>query len=322
MTPDSRYVLVAGMRSNAVAVLSTGPGGPLAGGRARPAASRAAGRRGLRAGTRARRDPWTSPMTRGRAQRVHGLLDRRRDRRCCGATATRSAQPGPGRAGCISQEGGGGRCTAGTRARRGLGRRGEPRRPQRLRRLVEGEHARRHGARPRRPAGSPSCPAGTPASSAAAGCRMPRGTRAHRGGGGDRQPGRPQRVRGVRGQPISARSRSSGGSRGEALAIGAAGARCDAPAGARRSAQDATPARPQPARTWCSLMTDDQTLRRHGRAPEDTAADRPRGRHLQALIRLVPGVLPVPRDVPHRSVRPQPRRDLPVPVVRWGLRPR
>jgi DNA-binding beta-propeller fold protein YncE len=111
VTPDSRQVLVAGMRSNAVAVLSQGPGG----------LSQAAGEAGCIAKggaegcgrARALAGPVDLALTpNGRGVYVASSISDavailRRDRTTGALTQSVS------RAGCISQNGGGGRCAVG-----------------------------------------------------------------------------------------------------------------------------------------------------------------------------------------------------------------
>ena len=124
MSPDSRFVLVAGMRSSAVACLAQRARGASRRLTARRAASRnGGGTRGLRARSRARAGRWTSPSARdGRYVYVassiaDAIAVLARDRGTGALT-----QP-PGRAGCLSQGGGGGRCMRRARARRGVERR-------------------------------------------------------------------------------------------------------------------------------------------------------------------------------------------------------
>ena len=111
VTPDSRYVVVAGSRSNAVAVLHQGPGGlAQAEGEAGCIAQGAA--EGCARG-RALRGPVDLAITAdGREVYVASSISDaiavlHRDR------ASGALTQAPGQAGCVSQGGGGGRCTEG-----------------------------------------------------------------------------------------------------------------------------------------------------------------------------------------------------------------
>ena len=111
VSPDSRYVLVAGMRSDAVAVLASGPDGlsqaeGAAGCIARGAAEGCAPGRTLRgpvdlAITADGRNVYTASSI------ADGIAVLSRNR------ATGALTQPSGRAGCLSQEGGGGRCGVG-----------------------------------------------------------------------------------------------------------------------------------------------------------------------------------------------------------------
>jgi DNA-binding beta-propeller fold protein YncE len=111
VTPDSRHVLVAGMRSDAVAVLTSGPGGLSQANGAAGCIARL-GAEGCAVG-RALAGPVDLAITAdGRsvyaaASIADGITILRRDR------TTGELSQRPGRAGCISQEGGGGRCRVG-----------------------------------------------------------------------------------------------------------------------------------------------------------------------------------------------------------------
>ena len=111
VSPDSRFVLVAGMRSNAVSVLGQGPDG-LTQAEGAAGCIATAGVEGCAPG-RALRGPVDLAVTRdGRSLYVASSIGDAvailaRDR------ATGVLTQPPGRAGCISQDGGGGRCTAG-----------------------------------------------------------------------------------------------------------------------------------------------------------------------------------------------------------------
>jgi DNA-binding beta-propeller fold protein YncE len=112
VTPDSRHVLVAGMRSNAVAVLSAGPDGlSQADGTAGCIANRG-GPEGCATG-KALAGP-VDLVTSGDGRHVYvassigdAVAVLRRNRR------TGALSQSPTRAGCISQAGGAGRCTIG-----------------------------------------------------------------------------------------------------------------------------------------------------------------------------------------------------------------
>ena len=117
MSPDSRFVLVAGMRSNAVSVLAQGPeglsqaegaAGCIANGGGPRAALPGAGSLGPvdLAVTRDGRNVYTASSI------GDAIAILQRDR------ATGALSQTPGRAGCISQGGGGGRCIRDARSTR------------------------------------------------------------------------------------------------------------------------------------------------------------------------------------------------------------
>ena len=141
-------------------------------------------------------------VTRGRAERVHGRLGRRRDRDAAARQATGELTQPAGGAWVHQPGGGGGRCIRGRALDEvwsvavspdGRNVYGVSARVNMLGAMAR-DRVDRHGCsqlpgqvrllhpRPRRAAG------------------VPRGTRAHRRGRGDGEPGRPQRVRDVRGQ--------------------------------------------------------------------------------------------------------------------------
>jgi DNA-binding beta-propeller fold protein YncE len=112
VSPDSRFVLVAAMRSSAVSVLAQGPAGLSQAEGAAGCIANGGGAEGCAAG-RGLAGPVDLAVTRdGRnvyaaASVGDAIAILRRDR------ATGVLSQAPGRAGCISQGGGGGRCIAG-----------------------------------------------------------------------------------------------------------------------------------------------------------------------------------------------------------------
>ena len=69
-------------------------------------------------------------------------------------------------------------------------------------------------------------------------------------------------------------------------------------------AQDPTPGAAASGPNVVVVMTDDQRFDDMPALPNDPTADRGGGRHIHAFLRLVSRLLPCPRDVLHRPVRP------------------
>ena len=111
MSPDSRFVLVAAMRSSAVSVLSQGPEGLTQAEGAAGCIANGGGTEGCAAG-RGLAGPVDVVVTRD-GRNVYGLLDRGRDRDPAARQDDGRAQPGGGPRRLHQPGRGGGRCIRG-----------------------------------------------------------------------------------------------------------------------------------------------------------------------------------------------------------------